>query len=100
MYKNADEQLDRVKLLSELSNQPKSYIIKLLKGHGIKVENESKRARNKKKTAKFLGLYEKGLSDMKIALEVGVSASTIFNWRKANNLPRNKKSRSVGTETT
>ena len=36
-------------------------------------------------------LYSMGLSDYGIAEALGTSATTIFNWRKKNNLPNNRR---------
>jgi len=45
---------------------------------------------------KFLGLYEKGWTDVKIAGELGLCQSTASRWRIQLKLPSNTKKSRLG----
>jgi len=47
-------------------------------------------------TRKALELYRQGLSDPAIGKACGISAASVYNWRKNNNLPANKSTAAVG----
>jgi len=85
IYRNADKNQDKIKLLQELTLLKESEIIRILKKNGYEIEKPNKE--------KLLHFYNKGLSDARIARYLNVSESTIRNWRLKLGLPSNTRKR-------
>lgn len=76
-------------------NKSHSTIYRWRKKYNL-VANEKKKKTNKEEISKTemknkrrLKLYNKGLNDREIAEKTGVNSSSIYKWRKRNNLPAN-----------
>jgi hypothetical protein len=92
MYKKADVNLNRIKLLQELTLFSKEKIIKILQDNGCELEAPAKVNNKHKKELtkdKFLEYYKQNLSDYKISLKIGLSEGAIRYWRIKYGLPSN-----------
>jgi DNA-binding transcriptional MerR regulator len=98
MYKKADVNLNRIKLLQELTLFSKEKIVKILQNHGCELEAPVKPDNKPKKTLtkdKFMEYYKQNLSDYKISLKVGLSEGTIRYWRNKYGLPPNCRKKGI-----
>lgn len=53
---------------------------------------------SKEEHEKRMELYRKGASDKEIGEALFLAQSTVFHWRKINNLPRNARHREIKPE--
>lgn len=93
IYRNADEKLDRMKLLHELTQLDKKEIELILEKHGTKAvsREEEKAYKIILREREFQRLFDLGFRDAQIAASTGVSPSTVFNWRDNQSLNPNGK---------
>lgn len=92
MFKRADVNQNRIKLIQELTLLDKSRIINILKGNGCEIlpSEMNKTIRKELMQEVFIEMYYDGKSDFAIALKLGVSEATIGNLRRVLKLAPNR----------
>jgi len=96
MFKNADTNLNKMKLMQELTMLDKKEIIKILEKYGYKLTGYAKTNNKCKKIftrEEFTTLYKLGLSDSKMGKRTGLSESVIRHWRMSFDLLPNCRKR-------
>lgn len=83
IYRNADDKLDRMKLLHELTQLDKKELELILEKHGTKAvsREEEKAYKIEQRKKEFERLFLLGMKDAEIARLTGTSALTVLNWR-------------------
>lgn len=92
-YRNADDRIDKMELLKDLTNYSEEKLIKILNSRGYEVKTSIKNIAFRRGIVvkdKFLEYYNLGWTDQKIAKAFGVAESTIQYWRFKNGLLANK----------
>ena len=92
IFKRADTNQNRIKLIQELTLLGKSRIIDILKRNGCEIlpSEMNKTIRKELMQEVFIEMYYDGKSDFAIALKLGVSETTIGNLRRALKLAPNR----------
>lgn len=87
LYRNADKNINKLKLLQELTLLKRSELIKILERNGYKINNKA--SRKKYSREELLNYYNQGLNDTEISRAMGCSESTVNGWRQENGLENN-----------
>ncbi|MDE7346560.1 MAG: hypothetical protein K2N48_07465 [Muribaculaceae bacterium] len=102
LYKQADDKVEQIKILSELNACSERAIINRLEALGVQILSSDFKKTVKPKGGRhrkpeeydlmFRPLYDDGLSDREISLRTGTSTTAVHNWRQRNQLAPNFKS--------
>lgn len=82
IYRSADKNQDRIKLLQDLTLYSKDKLVNILNKHGYEVEFQKKNtARKNIQKEKIIHFHSLGKTDVEIARYMNVSASAVGYWR-------------------
>lgn len=102
-YLQADDKNVQIGILSQLNLCRRKTIIAILEREGVYegsrdddgaptiIKRGGRHHGIEEQDKMFLHLYHQGLNDHQIAVESGVSRSTVLSWRNKRNLPANRE---------
>lgn len=82
IYRNADTNQSRIKLLQDLTLYSRDKLVKILQKHGYEVEAPKKKTIRKNiRKEKLIHFHSLGLTDVEIGRYMEIAPSTVKYWR-------------------